>query len=134
MNLPIVYLVILTTLTIHYIPHTDYIYKNITKEINYFQNPNYIDNSRAILEKYKEVEPKSVVIFGPIHLRYLRDDVVPTDIYNKSSFEDMINYFTQKQDWNIYINIRDDLDSHLIHESFIQFMKTNSDKQLVKLR
>jgi hypothetical protein len=134
MNLPIVYLVILTTLTIHYIPHTDYIYKNITKEINYFQNPNYIDNSRAILEKYKEVEPKSVVIFGPIHLRYLRDDVIPTDIYNKSSFEDMINYFTLKQDWNIYINIRDDLDSHLIHESFIQFMKTNGDKQLVKLR
>ena len=133
MNSPIVYLVILATLTIHYIPHAYYIYKNITKEIHYFQNPNYIDNTRAILEKYKGVEPKSVVIFGPIHLRYLREDIIPSEIYNKSSLEDMINYFTQKQNWNVYINIRDDLDPDFIHESFIRFMETNSDKQIVKV-
>jgi hypothetical protein len=133
MNSPIMYLVILATLTIHYFPHTDYIYKNITKNINYFQYPNYIENTRAILEKFKDVKPKSIVIFGPIHLRYLRDDIIPTEIYGKYSLDDYINHFTQKQDWNLYINIRDDLDPDLIHESFIRFMETNSDKLVVKI-
>ena len=133
MNSPIVYLVILTTLSIHYIPYKDYIYKYVTTGINYFQNPNYIENARVILEKYKGVEPKSIVIFGSIHLRYLREDIIPTEIYGKYSIEDMTNHFTQKKDWNVYINIRDDLNPDFIHESFIRFMETNSDRQIVKV-
>jgi hypothetical protein len=88
----------------------------------------------VILEKYKKVEPNSVVIFGSIHLRYLREDIIPTEIYGKLSLENMINYFTQKKDLNVYINIRDDLNPDFIHESFIRFMETNKDKQIVKVR
>jgi hypothetical protein len=133
MNSQILYLIVLASLTIHYIPYTYYIYKNINKEINYFQQPNYTDNTRAIMEKYKTVEPKSIVIFGPDQLRYLRDDIIPTDIYNRSSYDEMIKFFTQKQDWNVYMNIRNDLDTVLFHESFIRFMEANRDKQLVKV-
>ncbi len=133
MNSPIVYMVILTALSIHYIPHKDYIYKYIFKGINYSQNPNYIENTRVILEKYKGVDPKSIVIFGSIHLRYLREDIIPTEIYGKFSLAEYINYFTQKKDWNVYINIRDDLNPETIHESFIRFMETNSDRQIVKV-
>jgi cephalosporin hydroxylase len=126
-------MVILTALSIHYIPHKDYIYKYIFKGISYSQNPNYIENTRVILEKYKGVEPKSIVIFGSIHLRYLREDIIPTEIYGKFSLAEYINYFTQKKDWNVYINIRDDLNPETIHESFIRFMETNSDRQIVKV-
>lgn len=133
MNSPILYLVILTILSIHYIPGKNNIYKYVTKGISYFQNPNYIENTREILEKYKGVEPESIVIFGSIHLRYLREDIIPSDIYGKNSIEDMTNYFTQKKDWNIYINIRDDLNPEFIHESFIRFMETNRDKLIVKV-
>jgi hypothetical protein len=86
-----------------------------------------------ILEKYKGVEPESIVIFGSIHLRYLREDIIPTEIYGKFSLAEYINYFTQKKDWNVYINIRDDLNPETIHESFIRFMETNSDRQIVKV-
>jgi hypothetical protein len=133
MNSPIVYLVILITLSIHYIPNTDHIYKYVTTGISYFQNSNYIENTRVILEKYKEVEPKSIVIFGSIHLRYLREDIIPTEIYVKQSIEEMTSYFAKKKDWNVYINIRDDLNPVFFHESFILFMKTNRDKQIVKI-
>jgi hypothetical protein len=134
MNSHILYLVILATLSINYIPNKYNMYKYVTTGTNYFQNQNYIENTRMILEKYKVVEPNSVVVFGSIHLRYLRENVIPTEIYGKSSLEDMMNYFTQKKDWNVYINIRDDLNPDFIHESFIRFMVNNKDKQIVKVR
>lgn len=134
MNSHILYLVILAILSFNYIPYKYNIYKYVTTGKNYFQNANYVENTRAILEKYKGVEPNSVVIFGSIHLRYLRENIIPTEIYGKSSLEDMMNYFTQKKDWNIYINIRDDLNPEYIHESFIRFMENNKDKQIVKVR
>jgi hypothetical protein len=134
MNSTILYLLILATLSIYYIPYKYCIYKYVTTGTNYFPNKNYIENTRVILEKYKKVEPNSVVIFGSIHLRYLREDIIPTEIYGKLSLENMINYFTQKKDLNVYINIRDDLNPDFIHESFIRFMETNKDKQIVKVR
>jgi hypothetical protein len=133
MNSAILYLIILALLSIHYIPQRSYIYKWVTTGISYFQNPNYIENTRMILEKYKGVEPESIVIFGSIHLRYLREDIIPSDIYGKYSIEEMTNYFTQKKDWNVYVNIRDDLNPEFYHESFIRFMETNRDKLIVKV-
>jgi hypothetical protein len=133
MNYPLVYLIIFATLSIHYIPHTDNIYKYLTTGFGYFKNPNYEENTRVILERYKGVEPKSIVIFGSIHLRYLRENIIPTEIYGKSSLKDMTKYFLQKKNWNVYINIRDNLDPASIHESIIRFMETNSDKQIVKI-
>ncbi len=134
MNNHVFYLLILGLLSIHYIPYKYGIYKTITTGNNYFQNINYFNNTKVILERYKDVEPNSVVIFGSIHLRYLRDDIIPTDIYGKSSFEDMTKYFTRKKNWHVYINIRDDLNPDSYHESFIHFMENNKDKQVVKVR
>jgi hypothetical protein len=134
MNYPLLYLVILATLTIHYIPSTIAIFKYVTTGKNYFRNPNYIENTRVILEKYKEVEPYSIVIFGSEHLRYLRENIIPTEIYEKYSLEDYVNYFTQKKDWNIYVNITDDLNPEYIHESFIRFKEKNKDKIIVRIR
>ena len=134
MNSHVFYLVILAILSFNYIPYKYNIYKYLTTGKNYFQNASYIENTRTVLERYKGVEPNSVVIFGSIHLRYLRENIIPTEIYNKSSLEDMINYFTQKKDWNVYINIRDDLSPVDVHESFIRFMESNKDKQIVKVR
>jgi hypothetical protein len=133
MNSPIVYLVILVTLIIHYFPRTDYIYRYFTTGTSYFQHPNYLENTRNILDKYKNVEPKSIVIFGSIHLRYLRDDIIPVDVYEKYSFENVTNHFTQKKGWNVYINITTDLNPEIVHESIIKYMETNRDRQIIKL-
>jgi hypothetical protein len=134
MNHTMLYLVILATLTIHYIPSSIAVFKYITTGKNYFRNPNYIENTRVILEKYKEVEPYSIVIFGSDHLRYLRENVIPTEIYEKYPLDNYVNFFTQKKDWNVYVNITNDLNPEITHESFIRFMQTNKDKQLVKVR
>jgi len=134
MNYPLLYLVILATLTIHYIPSTVAIFKYATTGKNYFRHPNYIENTRLILERYKEIEPNSIVIFGSEHLRYLRENVIPTEIYEKYSLEDYVNLFTQKKDWNVYVNITDNLNPEITHETFIRLIQTNKDKQLVKVR
>ncbi len=134
MNSHVFYLVILAILSFNYIPYKYNIYKYVTTGKNYFQNANYFENTRTVLERYKAVEPNSVVVFGSIHLRYLRENIIPTEIYGKSSLEDMMNYFTQKKNWNVYINIRDDLNPEYIHESFIRFMENNKDKQVIKVR
>lgn len=134
MNSTLLYFAILITLTIHYLPYSFNIIKKGADGISYFQKPNYINNTRVILERYKEVKPKSVVLFGSIHLRYLRDGIIPTEIYNKSSYEDMTAYFSQKKDWNVYINITDKLDTVYVHDSFIRFMESNKDKQVVKIQ
>ena len=134
MKSPLLYFAILITLTIHYLPNSNSIIRNGTDGISYFQKPNYINNTRKILERYKEVKPKSVVLFGSIHLRYLRDDIIPTEIYNKSTYKDMIAYFSQKKGWNVYFNITDNLDSVYVHDSFIRFMESNKDRQIVKVQ
>lgn len=133
MKMPIVFLIVLITLFIHYIPHTNYIKKNISSGFSYFKNPNYEMHARDILDQYKEVEPNSIVIFGPIHLRYLANSIIPTDVYGKNSIEDMTKHFTQLKDWNIYVKIRNDLDPINYHESFIRLMEANSDKKIVKI-
>lgn len=134
MNSTKLYLLIVAIFTIHHFPNKYPVYKYLTTGKNYFSNLTYSENNRAILEKYKDIPPKSVVIFGSIHLRYLRKDIIPTEIYGKSTFDDMIKYFTKKSDWNVYINIKDDLDPVLIHDSYIQFMEANKDKQVVKVK
>ena len=134
MGYPLLYLVILVTLSIHYIPSTTAIFKYITTGKNYFRNPNYVENTREILEKYKEVEPFSIVIFGSDHLRYLRENIIPTEIYEKFSLEDYMNHFTQKKDWNVYVDITGDLNPESIHESFIRLKQSNEGKELVKVR
>ncbi len=133
MNSNLLYFAILITLIIHYLPYSLNIIKKGADGISYFQKPNYITNTHVILERYKEVKPKSVVLFGSIHLRYLREDIIPTEIYNKSTYEDMISFFSQKKDWNVYINITDKLDPLYVHDSFIRFMEENKDKQIVKV-
>lgn len=134
MNSTIIYLAILIKLTIHYIPQTNYLYYWVRWKSDFPSLPNYFKNTQEILEESKAVEPKSIVIFGSFHLRYLKDHVIPTDIYGKYSLPDMANYFTQKGDWNVYVKIKDDLNPDLYHDSFIRFMEANSDKQIVKVK
>lgn len=133
MNSTILYLAILITLTIHYIPQTNHLLHWVLGKSDFPSLPNYFKNTQEILEESKAVESKSIVIFGSFHLRYLKDYVIPTDIYGNYSLPDMINYFNQKGDWNVYVKIRNDLDPDLYHESFIRLMETNSDKQIIKV-
>jgi hypothetical protein len=64
----------------------------------------------------------------------LRENVIPTEIYEKHSLENYIKHFTQKKDWNIYFNTDYDLNPEFIDESFILFRETNKDKGIVRIK
>ncbi|HKK41366.1 MAG TPA: hypothetical protein VJ963_03070 [Bacteroidales bacterium] len=128
------FLIILAILGAHYIPGKYAVYKYITTGRFNLENPGYLASKNSILQRYKDVEPGSVVIFGSYHLRYLREDVIPTDIYVKYSLDDMADSFRRNGNWKIYVNITNDLNPDLIHESFFRFMEQNKDKQVVRVR
>jgi len=126
------YILILAVLGILLFPVKYHVYGYIKAKGNYVF-PNYPDNMAILEEKYRGMESNSIVIYGSPHIRYLRTDIIPTDLYTRSPLDGIIKYFKRKGDWNIYIEIRHDLDPISIHESVIDFMKEHQEGEIVRI-
>lgn len=127
----IYYLLILVFLGFLNFPN--YVIYRYIKEKGDYIIPNYPDNMAFLQEKYRSLESKSIVIYGSPHIRHLRKDLIPTDLYTGSSLDDVIKYFKSFGNWNIYIEIKHDLNPINIHESVINFMKEHQEGEIVRI-
>jgi 4-amino-4-deoxy-L-arabinose transferase-like glycosyltransferase len=134
MSSNILYIAILLTLTINYLPAKLDTIKYISTRNPDFKIHGYSENLRGITERYKDVEPHSVVLNGPDQLFYLYDDIIPAEFAFRKSLDDNLNYFADKKDWNIYVDLSNNIDPGKIDESFIPIIENNKGKEVVRIR
>ncbi|MDB4131698.1 hypothetical protein N9600_06120, partial [Flavobacteriaceae bacterium] len=96
-------------------------------------NYTYNETKNKILKKYNNIEPNSIVVFGPYQLTYLRSDLKYYSPQYKESWSKFIGRLKIKNKKNIYVSIPKDIDSDFLDISTINFLKSHKSDKLIKL-
>jgi hypothetical protein len=105
------------------------IYKFVLKK-----EPTYIEHLKAIKEKYRYIEKRSMIIFGDWHINYIRPECETAFPSKRETINEFIARAKGTSAQNIYIEIRDDLSIYTFDKSVIEFMGKNSEQNFVKIR
>ena len=134
MNSQILYIAVLLILTINYLPAKLDTLKYLSTGNPDFKIHGYNENLRSILKRYEAVEPHSVILNGPDQLLYLYEDIIPSEFNINISKDDYLKYFADKKSWSFYVDFSNNINPKKLHESFYLLMKSNKDKEVVRIQ
>jgi len=96
----------------------------------------YFENIGKIKKDYKDIETRSVVVFGDIHLKYLRPDIsmaYPKKLPSqKENFNRFLSSLDQKR--HVYIKIPEKINADIYDKSVIDFVEKYQVGDIIKIR
>ena len=103
-------------------------------------NMTYNDTKHNTIDIYSKVENNSIVVFGPIHLKYLRTDIELRQPFalpyrdHKENWTDFLNRIDPIHTNNIYIMVPEKIDPKRFDSSVVDFVEPHKNNILVKIQ
>ncbi len=103
------------------------------------EDKTYPETLKDVVNTYQKLEKNSIVVFGSIHLQYLRTDLEFREPYalplqdKKETWNAFVGRINPQKNKNIYIQIPESIDTNRYDQSVVNFISKHKTNTLVEL-